>query len=144
MRRPPLVLGLTPCEDIAVDAVTGNVSILCCFSGLGLESFPAVRPFCVFAFLTAGLGDAQFVLEGIQDIGPTPFLPVSRVTGVLHFQDPLQTVNWVVRLNHCWFPTPGDYLFTRGSMANGWPTAVCASTVWRTSHEFFFSSPARF
>src|SRR5204863_482419 len=41
MTRPPLVLGLTLCEDVVADSATQNDSVIRSFTGLALDSFPA-------------------------------------------------------------------------------------------------------
>ena len=113
MNRPPLVLGLTLCEDVVADKETLNVSIIRAFTGLGLDSFPGVAaPFFAFAAITAGQGDANFRLDVQKDVGPLDPEPIHRVQGRLRFQDPLQTVYCVVRLSRCSFPEAGEYLFT--------------------------------
>jgi hypothetical protein len=113
MVRPPLVLGLTLCEDVVVDPVTKNVSVIRAFTGLGVEAIPGLaKPFFAFATLTAGQGEAIFRLDVHLDLGSLDAELVHRVKGKLHFQDPLQTVHWVVKLNRCHFPAAGEYLFT--------------------------------
>ena len=113
MIRPPVVLGLTLCEDVVADHETGNVSVIRAFTGFGLETFPsAVPPFCAFAALTAGEGDATFRLEVVWYLGPLEPEVVHELHGKLHFQDPLKTVNWIVRLSRCRFPEEGRYVFT--------------------------------
>jgi hypothetical protein len=113
MFRPPLVLGLTLCEDVVVDPATQNVSIIRAFTGLGLENLPGTaRPFFAFATLTAGQGEARFRLDVHRDLGGLDTELVHRAEGNLRFQDPLQTIQWVVKLSHCSFPAAGGYLFT--------------------------------
>jgi hypothetical protein len=113
MVRPPIVLGLTLCEDVVVDGETRNISVIRAFTGLALDSFPGVpAPFCAFATLTAGQGKAAFKLVVERFTDQAALDPVYRLSGTLHFLDPLQTVYWVVRLSRCSFPMTGEYLFT--------------------------------
>jgi hypothetical protein len=108
-----MVLGLTLCEDVVEDKATKNISVIRAFTGFGLDAFPGTaRPFFAFATLTAGQGEAVFRLDVHRDRGGLESDLVHRVGGKVRFQDPLQTVYWVVRIDHCYFPAAGEYLFT--------------------------------
>jgi hypothetical protein len=49
----PMILGLTLCEDVVVDPLTRNLSLIRVFTSMAVASFPAIaRPFCVLAALT--------------------------------------------------------------------------------------------
>jgi len=111
LRHPPVVLGLTLCEDIVPDPATGNVSIIRAFTGLRVDAFPAVAPpFCLFAAMTDALGEADarlsvgLLLDEYQEV-------YSRENRLV-FTDRLQIVYYVMKLFHCPLPDPGIYLFT--------------------------------
>ena len=111
--RPPLVLGLTLCDDAVTDPATGKLSLIGAFTGLAMAAFPGVpQPFCAYAALTAGQGDARFTLELALQDNTLQKNVIRQWQGTVSFADPLQTVNWLVRLTRCLFPTPGEYLFT--------------------------------
>ena len=111
LTHSPMVLGLTLCEDVVVDPATRNVSLLRTFTGLPVERFPTVaRPFCAFATMTNGLGEAVSALS-VTHMGED-VEEVYRVRRSIRFNDPLQIVYYVMRLAHCPLPRPGAYLFT--------------------------------
>src|SRR4051794_33969741 len=102
MVRPPLVLGMMLCENVVMDEETLKVSVFGAFSGLGLESFPGIHaPFCAFAALTAGKGEATFRLGIDQFDEHAQLLRIYTLEGTLQFFDPLQTVYWLVRVTQC-------------------------------------------
>lgn len=89
------------------------MSIIGAFTGLALDHSPAAPvPFCAFAALTAGQGEAEFTLEIARQTGPLDDEVVERFAGHLRFIDPLQTVYWLYRFTRFSFPLPGEYLFT--------------------------------
>jgi hypothetical protein len=113
MVRRPIVLGVTLCEDVVVDGATRNISLIRSFTGLAVDAFPATpAPFCAFAALTAGQGEATFKLVVERFSAHAVLDPIYTVAGTLRFPDPLQTVYWIVRVSRCSFPIAGEYLFT--------------------------------
>jgi hypothetical protein len=114
--RFPVIVGLTLCEDVVSDPATRHVSLIRCFTGRGVESFPTTSPpFCVFATLLDGTGDFDLQLS-VDYLGPEPMLPefnlVYSVRGPLRVTDPLQPVRVNLRLSVCPLPYAGVYQFT--------------------------------
>jgi hypothetical protein len=115
-RHFPVLVGLTLCEDVLPEPATRNVSLIRCFTGRALESFPTLSPpFCVFATLLDGLGDFDLQLS-VDYLGPQPLLPeegqVHLVRGRLQMVDRLQPVRINLRLTACPIPYAGVYQFT--------------------------------
>lgn len=111
MSSTPLVLGLTLCEDVVADPATRNVSVIRAFTGLAVAQFPTTAPpFCAFASLTDGLGPTDLELLVTEMAGDCDV--IYRLRRSVAFADPLQIVNFVVRLARCPLPRPGIYLFT--------------------------------
>jgi hypothetical protein len=60
----PVAVALSVCEKVIVEEGTKNVSLISTFSRLRVTEFPArPQPFCVFATLLDGEGDATVSLE---------------------------------------------------------------------------------
>ena len=110
MIPPPIALGLTLCDYILLEAGTGKVSLIGTFSGIRGVRFPLIpAPFCIFASLTGGAGDATVELAAI-DLETNE--EVLSQQAVLHFPDRFTEVYAVYRQIQCEFPKPSTYLFT--------------------------------
>ena len=95
------------CEQVVVEAKTGNVTLVNCFTKRRAEQFPSEpHRFTVFAGLTDGLGETALdvVIRRLEDLEVT-----YRQPQMLRFTNPLQEVRFILRVTHCSFPTPGAY-----------------------------------
>lgn len=104
----PIVLGLTLCEKIIVEEGTKTVSLIGCFTKLGMDSFPTPpERVCLFAALTDGLGEGTIdLLITRLETGEVIASNRSRV----RFVDRLSTLRLMFRLKVL-FPAPGKYQF---------------------------------
>jgi hypothetical protein len=104
-----VVLGLTLCDLIIVEEETEKVSLIGTFTKLEVEEFPsAPKPFCVFAALTNGSGDATIDLV-VTRLDTDEDLYEEGV-GV-HFPGKLTEVQLLFRIQDWTFPAPGWYQF---------------------------------
>jgi hypothetical protein len=103
----PVAVGLTICEKVIVEEGTNNVSLISTFSQMRVTEFPARhRPFCVFATLLDGEGDATVSVEiSHSETGET----VYAVERPISFPSRLTQVHVLFRVNQCDFPSPGVY-----------------------------------
>ncbi len=63
MLPQPIVVGLTLCEKIIVEEGTKTVSLVSCFTKLGVDVFPTPpERVCVYAALTDGFGEGTIDL----------------------------------------------------------------------------------
>ena len=109
--HPPMVLGLTVCEDVVADPIANHVSVIRIFNHLTMDAFPGVaRPFCVYAALTDAEGNLP--LELVVRTGEGFPEEIHRVPTPFRFIGRLLTVHYVLRLQTCPVPTPGDYTLT--------------------------------
>ena len=110
MAHLPAILGLTLCEDVVADPQTRNISLIRSFTDLSVDSSRSLAPpFCVFAALTDGIGEAAIEL-GVSLLADV-FEEIYRVQSRLQFSDRLQVVYYLMRLSRCPLPTEGSYLF---------------------------------
>jgi hypothetical protein len=100
-------VGLTVCEKVIVEEGTKNVSLISTFSRLRLTGFPGrPQPFCVFATLLDGEGDATISVEiSHSETGKD----IYTVTQPISFPNRLTEVRVLFRVNRCEFPSPGIY-----------------------------------
>lgn len=106
-----MVVGLTLCRDFLRDPTSGNHSVIRSFTGHPVSSFPGTsEPFCVFAILTDGAGEAEAELV-VTWFGEEGIVEYARTRGRVRFSDPVQLVECVFRFNRFPFPGPGVYAF---------------------------------
>ena len=103
----PVAVGLAVCERVIVEEGTRNVSLISTFSRLRVTEFPAhPLPFCVFATLLDGDGNAAVSLEiAHAETGEA----VYAVEQPVSFPNRLTEVRVLFRVNRCQFPSPGTY-----------------------------------
>lgn len=103
----PVAVGLAVCEKVIVEEGTKNVSLISTFRRLRVREFPAhARPFCVFAAMLDGEGDATIDLE-ITDSEISEV--VYAVERPVSFPNRLTEVQVLFHVNDCEFPSPGVY-----------------------------------
>jgi hypothetical protein len=103
----PVAVGLSICEKAIVEEGTKNVSLISTFSRLRVTEFPAQhRPFCVFATLLDGEGEATVSVDiAHSETGEI----VYAVERPIAFPSRLTPVQVLFRVNQCEFPSPGIY-----------------------------------
>jgi hypothetical protein len=110
MIPPPLSPGLYLCDYVIVEENTRKVSLIGCFTGMGLDEFPSMpQPFSVFSTLSDGLGNGRIRLVVGQ---PEKDEIVYEREGTVHFPDKVTEVYLHFRVRECEFPEPGLYQFT--------------------------------
>lgn len=110
MMPPPIAAGLAVCDHVIAEQRTNKISLIGIFLTFRTVSFSLTPvPFCVFATLMSGTGEAEvtLVLTRLDD-GEDIYELIQR----LHFPDRLSEVNVLFRLANCTFPAPGSYQFT--------------------------------
>jgi hypothetical protein len=118
MIQRPVAVGLKVCERAILDAYTGNVSLVNCFSQLQFVGFPAPpQSFSVCAVLNDGMGEAELTLA-ISHLASFEDIDKLWVRSWKYdFDDPLQDLWFLVRFDDCSFPEAGRYLIAL-SIAN--------------------------
>lgn len=107
MFPPPVAVGLIICERAIVEEGTKNVSLISTFRRLRVQEFPATpRPFCVFATLLDGEGDATINLEITDTATGEDIYMQSRS---ISFPNRLTEVHVLFHVNNCEFSSPGVY-----------------------------------
>ncbi len=107
MAIAPTVRGLILCEEVDVDPVTRNISLLQCFRALKVDRFPsAAKRFYVMAHLVNGLGDVGLRVDVVQ---LSDNFPLYRLPLALHFQDRLQEMRMKVEVAQFVAPAAGKY-----------------------------------
>jgi hypothetical protein len=107
MIKRPVAIGLTLCEQVIVEAKTGNITLVNCFTRLKMPDFPSkAQRMAAFAVLADGQGTGKFdlIVERL-DTRDEVYEQSHQVT----FADSLQEVNLFFRIHQCWFPAPGRY-----------------------------------
>jgi hypothetical protein len=108
--QPPTTISLLLCDLVIVDQATRKISLVNTFSGIRTAEFPFVPlPFCVFAILTDGEGDAEISLTVTRLETDEEIYTFERT---VHFPDRLTEVQILFRVTGCCFPAAGEYLFT--------------------------------
>jgi len=103
----PVAVGLSICEKVIVEEGTRNVSLISTFRRLRVREFPSrPRPFCVFATLLDGEGDATLNLEITDSATGGVVYAVERP---ISFPDRLTEVHVLFHVNDCEFHSPGIY-----------------------------------
>ena len=107
MQKLPLVLGILPCEQIAVDPETGCYSLTDVFVRLRWGGpWPLLKPFVVFGTLFNGRG------EGIMHLLVTHLRTerlIYRFTRWFTSPDASRTHFLEIPVQACRFPAPGRY-----------------------------------
>src|SRR6266849_1511382 len=102
MVPPPLVIGLTVCDYVLVEAGTNKVSLIGSFRELPLDRFPGTAPpFHVYAALTDALGEATIEIA-ISRID-TEEVVYSQSRSVT-FADRLAVFDAIFQVRYCTFP----------------------------------------
>jgi hypothetical protein len=105
----PTALGLTLCDRIIVDQLTGQPSLICIFTGLQVDRFPSPPTrFAAYAVLTGGVGRGIITLRALRS---TTGEQVYRQRGRISFLDRTDVVSAPFRIDGIVFPGPGFYLF---------------------------------
>ena len=107
MNKQPVAIGLLICDQVIVEARTGNVTPVNCFNKKLVPKFPTGRmPFVVFAVLTDGSGEMPLdILAHRLD----NYEEVYRFSYSIKFSSPLEEIRCTVRLRGCSFPVAGAY-----------------------------------
>jgi Family of unknown function (DUF6941) len=105
----PNAIGLTLCDYVIIEERTKKVSLIGGFTSIRVTAFPAVVPFCVYAALIDGLGEASVELTVTHLDTDTE---VYRLVRTMQFLDRLVEARALFRLRECTFPAAGTYLFT--------------------------------
>ncbi len=105
----PTALGLTLCDRIIVDQLTGQPSLICIFTGLQADYFPSPPArFAAYAVLTGGVGSGIITLRALR---PGTGERVYQQDGRISFLDRTDVVSAPFRIDRIVFPSPGFYLF---------------------------------
>ncbi len=107
MKRRPVAISLSLCEQIIIEENTRNVTLVNCFTHRRVASFPSdLVPFVAFALLTDGVGEMllELVVERLDTLEE-----IHRIALPAEFSNPLQTVRCTVRVRDCAFPVAGQY-----------------------------------
>src|SRR5438046_2751611 len=107
MIQRPVVIGLTLCETVIIDADTRNVTLVNCFSHRQVPGVPSGPvPFVVFALLTDGIGEGPLTVR-IRRLDTLDV--VYRQEQTVRFPDPLAESRFRFRVRSCRFPVTGMY-----------------------------------
>jgi hypothetical protein len=107
MKLTPTARGLFVCERVDVDRHHRNVSLINCYTGLHVGSFPSKpREFAIFAGLTGGFGlvNMRVMVSRLSD----NHVVYSGVVPV-EFRDRVEEVRFILRVKNVVFPGPGIY-----------------------------------
>jgi hypothetical protein len=106
MAQRPIAIGLFLCEQVIIEAGTGNVTPVNCFNQRSARTFPTDKlPFVVFAELTDGVGQ-MLVETTIQRLDTLD--EVFRFSHSVTFENQLQVIRYVARTRFS-FPIAGHY-----------------------------------
>ncbi len=106
MTKLPLVVGLTLCEKMEVDAGTGKVSLVGIFQGLHSAAFPSTsRSFTVYAALYDGIGQGRMEVEIVHLQSEQDVFSLARS---FTFPGRYVVLNLVIPVT-CVFPASGKY-----------------------------------
>lgn len=110
MIRLPQVFGLTLCNEMGIDAATGQMSLLGVFHVLYFPQFPtSAHPFTVYTALYDGVG------EGTMELNCTRLETeedIYRYRRWFAFPGRGYTINYEIKTRKCQFPAPGRYRLT--------------------------------
>ena len=107
MIEMPVARGLIVCEQIIVDKLTNEVSLINCKHGWKVESFPSDHQrFVVYASLTNGSGSCNIT---IRIMNLSDGLTIYEQSTPLQFANPRLVIPFAYRVRHCVFPEPADY-----------------------------------
>ena len=107
MSQRPVAIGLLLCEQVIVEARTGNITPVNCFLRRTVSTVPSEGiSFIALAFLTDGSGtvDLEVTIQRLDNLEE-----VYRRTYAYRFQNPLQEVRFLFRVRDCSFPVAGEY-----------------------------------
>jgi hypothetical protein len=93
----PYCLAMVLCDNVHRDVTTGKCTLLGTFSALHPRTLPAKVRFCVYAEVTDGAGEVEFVLRIVEsrslldDSGDEPFVwqPPPEALPKVNLRDPL-------------------------------------------------------
>ena len=106
----PMAIGLTLCNNVLVEAVSHNVSLVSSFASFRGNEFPFVpAPFYVFAPMIGGQGEGMIELTVTQLETNEEVYQMKRRTV---FSDRFKEVHALFQISNCVFPETGAYLFT--------------------------------
>ena len=110
MNPPPIAVALMLCKYVHFEeGDSRNVSLIGCFSRLGVASFPAIPSFYVYAALTNAQGETIIRIEVERlDTGEDIYAHEIR----LRFPDKLATGHLSSLIKACSFPVDGWYQVT--------------------------------
>jgi len=105
----PSALGLTLCDRIIVDQLTGQPSLICIFTDLRADGFPSPPTrFSAYAMLTGGTGSGIITLRAIRSATGEQIYVERRP---INFRDRTDVVSAFFRIESIVFPSAGFYLF---------------------------------
>ena len=105
----PSVVGLTLCDRIIVDQLTGQPSLIGIFTDLRADGFPSPPTrFSAYAVLTGGVGGGIIELRAVHLASGDQ---VYARRGWIQFPDRTDIVSVLLRTESIVFPSPGFYLF---------------------------------
>jgi hypothetical protein len=107
MNQSPVVQSLLVCEQLVVEARTGNMTLVNCFTRRVVRRFPTEElPFVVFAVLTNGFGEMplEILIHRLDN-----YEEIYRFSQKVRFSSPLQAVRCVLHTRSCSFPVAGEY-----------------------------------
>src|SRR5437870_12571345 len=106
MAQRPVAIGLSLCEQVIVEAGTGNVTPVNCFTHRSVKACPSEKiPFVVFSELTDGAG--QMTLDVMHHRLDT-FDEILKVTHAVTVKNQLHITRLIAR-TRCSFPVAGQY-----------------------------------
>jgi hypothetical protein len=107
MDPPPIAVALLLCKYVHFEeGVSHNVSLIGCFSRLGVESFPATPSFYVYAALTNALG-ATTIRIAIERLDTGEEMHAYEIP--VQFPNKLATGHLSRLIHECVFPIDGWY-----------------------------------
>ena len=119
MSQVPIARGLAVCENVIIEERSHNLTLVNCFTVKRSPTFPAssIR-FAVAAFLSDGDGDINMTVA-VHRLDT--MARVYAYSNYVRFSDRMQEVRFLLRIDRCPFPVPGDYQVSL--LAEGEPIA---------------------
>jgi hypothetical protein len=110
MNPPPIAVALVLCKYVHFEeGGSRDVSLIGCFSRLGVVSFPATLSFYVYAALTNARGEATIRIT-IERLDTGEEIDTYQIR--LRFPDKLAVGHLSLRIKDCLFPVEGWYQVT--------------------------------
>lgn len=107
---PPVLLSIIICDQVIIDSITRNVSIIAAFETISAQKYPARHPrLALFCQLTNGRGKTKITLR-LVDVQQEDEIMFEQ-TVEQEFKDVRQIANFAFNIGGIVFPHPGEYRF---------------------------------